>query len=80
MHLVISRAAVEVLERGNDVLTETRRENIFLLTKLVTRLPYNGVDDVQTGDFVFKLALHTNERDVMNDEKSVLGFKSPHNT
>lgn len=58
-HLVICRAAVEALKCANDVLTKAWSENIFLLTKLVTRLPYNGVDDIQTRNFVLWLALHT---------------------
>lgn len=46
-----------MLEGGDDVLAEARREDVLLRAKLVSRLSDDGVDDVQAGDFVFWLAL-----------------------
>lgn len=50
-----------MLEGGDDVLAEARREDVLLRPKLVSRLSDDGVDDVQPGDFVFWLALLATE-------------------
>lgn len=55
--LVIRRAAVKVLECGNNILAEARGKNVLFRAKLVSRLSDDRVDDVQTGDFVFWFAL-----------------------
>lgn len=55
--LIVWRAAVEMLERCDDILAEAWSEDVLLRPKLVPRLSDNWVDDVQAWDFVFWFAL-----------------------
>lgn len=58
-YLIIGGAAVKMLESCNDVLAESWCKNILLGAKLVPGLSDNGVDDIQSRNFVFWFALFT---------------------
>jgi len=56
-HLLVGGTPVKVLEGADDVLAEARGEHVLLHAELVARLPDDGVDDVQPGHLVLRLAL-----------------------
>lgn len=42
-------------------------EHVLLRPELVTRLPHNGVDHIQPGDFVFRFALEDELFHILHD-------------
>lgn len=54
-------------ERLLHVPCKAGGEHVFLRAELVARLPNNGVDHIQPGDFVFRFALEDELLDVLHD-------------
>lgn len=62
-----------MLESCNNILAESRCKNILLCAKLVPGLSDNGVDNVQSRNFVFWFALFTwNETEGWCEKKAFL--------
>lgn len=60
-----------MLERCDDILAEPWGKNILLCTELVPGLSDDGIDDVQSGNFVFWFALLAwNERQGWYEHKA----------
>lgn len=66
-YFVLLGAAKQMSEGLLHVPCKSRGEDVFLRAELVARLPYNGVDHIEPGDFVFRFALKDELLDVLHN-------------